>query len=110
HTVETATIKVEEAEAAQAAAGDASATGAQFADKALDAARSQLSADQTRLTVLQAGTSTIEITRQQTRVSLLRDQAIAAATAAQPTVVLLAPFDGMVTRVGVSAGQTITGS
>jgi multidrug efflux pump subunit AcrA (membrane-fusion protein) len=74
----------------------------------MDAAQAQLAADQAKLVSLQAGTSSAEISREQTRVNLLHDQATAAAAAAQPNMSLTAPFDGTVTDVGVSEGQTIT--
>lgn len=110
HAVETAKLNLDEAQAAvdqSDATADASDSTPPFADHLLDAANSQLSADQARLTALQAGTSNVQITREQTRVDLLRDEAAAASTAAQPVVALTAPFDATVTQVGVTAGQTI---
>jgi HlyD family secretion protein len=73
----------------------------------LGAARAQLSADQAKLAALQGRSSETEIARLQTRVGLLRDQANAAATAAQPVVILKAPFNGTVADVGVSPGQVV---
>ena len=72
----------------------------------MDAAQAQRKADQAKLTSLQAGTSSADINREQARVNLLHDQATAAAAAAQPVTTLKAPFDGTVTDVGISAGQT----
>jgi multidrug efflux pump subunit AcrA (membrane-fusion protein) len=48
-----------------------------------------------------------DLQRETVRVGLLRDEAIAARNAAQPVVVLVAPFDGTVTRVEVSVNQTV---
>lgn len=107
HVVETAKINLEEAQATAPGAADANGAQRTFADKSLDAARSQLSADQARLTALQAGTPALEISSQQIRTNLLRDAATVAAAAAQPITVLTAPFDGTVTQVGVNPGQTI---
>jgi multidrug efflux pump subunit AcrA (membrane-fusion protein) len=73
----------------------------------MDAAQAQLKADQAKLTSLQAGTSSADINREQARVNLLHDQATAAAAAAQPVMTLKAPFDGSVTDVGISTGQTV---
>jgi multidrug efflux pump subunit AcrA (membrane-fusion protein) len=105
--VRTATINLEEAQAGQAAAADATESKGQFATRSLSAARAQLNADQAKLTALQTGSSATEVARQQTRVDVLRNQATAAAAAAQPVVVIKAPFDGTVADVGVSPGQAL---
>jgi HlyD family secretion protein len=102
-----AMINLEDAQAAQATAADATQPKVRFAEHALEAARAQLSVDQAKLAALQAGNSATDIARQQTRVGLLRDQANAAAAAAQPVVVLRAPFNGTVTDVGFSPGQVV---
>jgi HlyD family secretion protein len=100
-------INLEEARAALTAVGKESPDKTIFADRSLDAARAQLAADEARLAELESGTSAAAIAREETRAGILRDQADAAAAAAQPVVILRAPFDGMVTEVGVSQGQTI---
>jgi multidrug efflux pump subunit AcrA (membrane-fusion protein) len=107
HKVQTEKINLDEALAAQAAIADGSQAPVRFNDRALSAARTQLIADQQRLAELQEGAPAAALKREETRAALLRDQADAAAAAAQPRVVLTAPFDGVVTGVGVSEGQTI---
>jgi macrolide-specific efflux system membrane fusion protein len=121
HAVDTATINLQDARAVadqaaadkttadQAGAGsDANANVPAAPDQsAMDAAQAQLNADQAKLTSLQAGSSSAEISREQARVNLLHDQATAAAAAAQPVQLLTAPFDGMVTDVGINAGQNV---
>jgi multidrug efflux pump subunit AcrA (membrane-fusion protein) len=111
HAVDTATINLQDALAAAEQAGtglDPTGNVPPAPDaSAMDAANAQLAADQAKLASLQAGTSSDEITREQTRVNLLHDQATAATAAAQPMMLLTAPFDGTVTDVGISAGQTV---
>lgn len=106
-TVRTAELNLEDAQSAQAAAADATQAPPQFADHQLTAAKAQLSADQAKLTALEGSNSASEIDRQQARVNLLREQATAAAAAAQPVVSPTAPFDATVAEVTVSTGQTI---
>ncbi|MBV9328283.1 MAG: HlyD family efflux transporter periplasmic adaptor subunit [Chloroflexi bacterium] len=123
HTVDTATINLQDAQAAAdaAASGVAETVAGGTADtasaaanvpaapdqSAMDAAQAQLSADQAKLTSLQTGTSSADISREQARVNLLHDQATAAAAAAQPIMTLKAPFDGTVTDVGITNGQMV---
>jgi multidrug efflux pump subunit AcrA (membrane-fusion protein) len=107
--VRTATVSLDDAKMAQAAATDATASPTQFADHALTAAQVQLSVDQARMQTLQGGNAGSEIAREKTRVNLLHDQSIAATAAAQPVIVLKAPFDASVADVSVSPGQTIEG-
>jgi macrolide-specific efflux system membrane fusion protein len=117
HAVDTAALNLQDAQAAADQAAQAVADGAgpdttantpSAPDpQAMDAAQAQLSADQSKLASLQAGTSSADIAREQARVTLLHDQATAAAQAAQPVMTLSAPFDGTVSDVGISAGQTI---
>jgi multidrug efflux pump subunit AcrA (membrane-fusion protein) len=111
HNVDTATINLQDAQAAadQAGAGaDPNANVAPAPDpSAMAAAQAQLNADQAKLTSLQTATSSVDIAREQQRVNLLHDQATTAAAAAQPVMTLKAPFDGTVTDVGISPGQTI---
>jgi multidrug efflux pump subunit AcrA (membrane-fusion protein) len=113
HGVDTATINLQEAHAAadQAALGADGASGnvpPAPDSQSMEAAQAQLTADQTRLAGLLAGTSLDEISREQARVNLLHDQADAAAAATQPVSTLTAPFDGTVTDVGINVGQTFT--
>jgi len=108
--VRTAQLNLEDAQSAQTAAANATNTPSQFDDHSLTAAQLQLKADQAKLATLQAGAPAAELTREQTRVSILRDQANAAALAAQPTVTLTAPFDGSIGSVSLTVGQTLTGS
>jgi multidrug efflux pump subunit AcrA (membrane-fusion protein) len=105
--VRLAEINLEEARAALQSVGEAPTAAPQSADHGLAAARIQLSLDQARLAALQDGNAGIDVERQQIRVNLLRDQAITAATAAQPVVQLKAPFDATVAEVVVSTGQTL---
>ena len=105
--VRAAQLNLEDAQGAQAAAADASEPAPQFAQHALAAAQAQLNADQAKLATLQGTNSASEIERQQTRVNLLRDQATAAAAAAQPVVSLSAPFDATVAEVTITAGQSL---
>jgi multidrug efflux pump subunit AcrA (membrane-fusion protein) len=120
HAVDTATLNLQDAQAAAEQAGqaagepagqgpNAAAVNAPAApdSTAMDAAQAQLKADQAKLTSLQAGTSSADINREQARVNLLHDQATAAAAAAQPVMTLKAPFDGTVTDVGINPGQTV---
>jgi multidrug efflux pump subunit AcrA (membrane-fusion protein) len=105
--VQTATINRDDAQAAQAAAADAKTDPAQFADHALTASQAQLSADQARMQTLQGGAPALELTREQTKVDLLRGQSTAATAAAQPTVELKAPFDANVADVGITPGENL---
>jgi macrolide-specific efflux system membrane fusion protein len=50
-----------------------------------------------------------QVSQEQLRVQLLRDQATAAQAAAQPIVQLKAPFDASVSEVGIAAGQALDG-
>ncbi|HEY2594142.1 MAG TPA: HlyD family efflux transporter periplasmic adaptor subunit, partial [Chloroflexota bacterium] len=115
HAVDTANLNLQDAQAAadqagQGASAPASGNGnVQVApdQSAMDAAQAQLSADQAHLTSLQSGASQSAVDSEQARVNLLHDQAQTAADAAQPVMNLTAPFDGTVTDVGVTPGQTI---
>ncbi len=111
HAVDTATLNLQDAQAAADQAGDSASVSANVApapdQSAIDAAQAQLDADQAHLAALQSGTSQADIAREQARVNLLHDQATAAAAAAQPVLTLKAPFDGTVTDVGVTQGQTV---
>jgi multidrug efflux pump subunit AcrA (membrane-fusion protein) len=104
------TITLEEAQAARAAVPDEAVGGVQSSDHAITAAKLQLSADQAKLKALQAGSSATEIAGQQARVDLLGAQADAASAAAQPTVILTAPFEGTIVEVAVRPGQAIVSS
>jgi multidrug efflux pump subunit AcrA (membrane-fusion protein) len=106
----TAQLGLDAAQAAQAAAATTTTTPGQFDTHSLTAAQLQLKSDQAKLATLQAGAPAAEVTREETRVSILRDQANAAALAAQPTVTLTAPFDGSIGNVSLTVGQTLTGS
>jgi HlyD family secretion protein len=105
--VKTAQISLEQARSAATAAANATNSPAAFSSHALSAAQLQLSADQAKLKSLQAGASATEIARQETKVGILRDQANAAAQAAQPIVPLTAPFPGTVASVTLTPGQTL---
>jgi hypothetical protein len=109
HAVDTATINLQDAQATADQAGSSANVDVPPApdSASMDAAQAQLSADQAKLASLQAGSSSQAVSQEQTRVNLLHDQATAAAAAAQPIMSLKAPFDGTVTDVGISAGQTI---
>ena len=106
----TAELNLEQARAAQSAARAATIQPATFVEHLLAAAQLQLSIDQDKLKTLEAGSSAAEIERQEVRLGILRDQANAAALAAQPIVALTAPFAGTVGSVGVSPGQAIGSS
>jgi multidrug efflux pump subunit AcrA (membrane-fusion protein) len=105
--VDTETRNVEEAQADQEAGADEPQARTRTFDTALAAARAQLNADQARMDALQSGASANSIQREEIRAKLLREQADAALAAAQPVVVLTAPFDSVVTDVGVRSSQTI---
>jgi HlyD family secretion protein len=105
--VRAATVNLEDAEYAQASAGKGQQLAARFVEGSLAAARAQLQADQARLAVLQGGNEANQIAQQETRVELLRDQALTAAAAAQPVVAIKAPFDATVAEVSIAAGQTL---
>jgi multidrug efflux pump subunit AcrA (membrane-fusion protein) len=115
HGLDTATLNLQDAQAAADQASTGTGAGADTNanvppapdQSAMDAAQAQLSADQAKLASLQAGTSSADINREQQRVNLLHDQATAASAAAQPIMQLKAPFDGTVTDVGISPGQTV---
>jgi multidrug efflux pump subunit AcrA (membrane-fusion protein) len=114
HRVEAERINLDDAQAARANvdvqapdARDPRDTRTPVGSLSLDAAKAQLDADSARVAELQQGASGDEVRRQETRVNLLKDQASQAAAAAQPVVVLKAPFDATVTDVGVTDGQTV---
>jgi multidrug efflux pump subunit AcrA (membrane-fusion protein) len=111
HAVDTASLNLQDAQATADEAGDTASVAANVPpapdQSAMDAARAQLDADQAHLASLQTRTSQADIGREQARVNLLHDQATAAAAAAQPVVTLRAPFDGTVTDVGITPGQTV---
>jgi multidrug efflux pump subunit AcrA (membrane-fusion protein) len=106
HKLDIEKLNLEEAVAARAAL-DNPDPHAQFATLSIEAAKAQLQADSARLAVLKSGAPGEEIRREERRVSLLRDEATAAAEVAQPVIVLKAPFDATVTSVGVNEGQTV---
>jgi multidrug efflux pump subunit AcrA (membrane-fusion protein) len=105
--VRTTEVNLQQAHDAQTAAAAATSDPTVFSQHLLQAAQLQLSSDQAKLKALQAGTSAAEITQEETRVSILRDQANSAAQAAQPVVPLSAPFAGTITNVSLTPGQTI---
>jgi len=103
-----ATVNLEDALDGQGNAGTANEPlPARFVERSIAAARAQLEADQARLAALQGGNEATQIAQQQTRVELLREQALTAAAAAQPVVLLKAPFDGTVAEVGIAPGQDL---
>jgi macrolide-specific efflux system membrane fusion protein len=112
HALDTANLNLADAQATADEAGDTAgaATNVPTApdQSAMGAAQAQLVADQSHLASLQSGASSADVAREQARVSLLRDQAAAAAAGAQPVMALTAPFDGTVTDVGITIGQTIS--
>ena len=114
HRLEAERISLDDAQAARANvdvqapdARDPRDTRTPVGNLSLEAAKAQLDADSARVAELQQGASGDEVRRQETRVNLLKDQASQAAAAAQPVVVLKAPFDATVTDLGVTDGQTI---
>jgi macrolide-specific efflux system membrane fusion protein len=113
HAVDTANLNLQDAQAAADQAGQGSSASANGSlqvapdQSAMDAAQAQLNADQAHLASLQSGASQSAVDSEQTRVNLLHDQAATAADAAQPVMNLTAPFDGTVTDVGVTPGQSI---
>ena len=89
HSVDTATLNLQDAQSAADQAGDTVSVSAKLRpapdQSAIDAAQAQLDADQAHLTALQTGTLQVDVAREQARVNLLHDQATAAAAAAQPS-------------------------
>src|SRR5262249_38151774 len=118
HRVDTQQLNLQDAQAQQAALADGSNPDDTDSAEAptlvstgntgsIAAAQAQLKADQAKLDALQSQVSSTDIKREETRASLMRDQANKAAADAQPVVVLTAPFDATVTDLGVTLGQAI---
>jgi multidrug efflux pump subunit AcrA (membrane-fusion protein) len=105
--VRAATIKLQQArDAQQATLRDAGLERQSNADE-VAVRRAETAAAQAHLDDLRAGSSPEAIDREQRLADLLRDEADQARLAAQPVVTLKAPFDGLVTAVAVSPGQSV---
>jgi len=80
---------------------------AELADLQVRAARADLAATLAKVDQLQHGTTANELRVEQQRLDLLGKQVDIARRAAQPTVNVMAPFDGTVTLVGVRVGDLV---
>jgi len=103
-----ATLKLQQARTTVDGAQPGSAAQHEVPDLKVSAARAELAAAEARLAEVQNGTASPEnLQNEEQRLALLKNQALAARNAAQPHVVLNAPFDGTITSVGVLANQSI---
>jgi len=103
-----AALKLQQARTTVDGAQPDSTAQREVPDLKVSAARAELAAAEARLTQVQTGTASPEnLQNEEQRLALLKNEALAARTEAQPSVVLKAPFDGTITGVGVVANQSI---
>jgi multidrug efflux pump subunit AcrA (membrane-fusion protein) len=102
-----AALKLDQLQAARASLAAKSNTQVQLAQLEVEAKKADVAAAEARLRDLQNTTAVATIDREERLAELLRGEADDARAAAQPTFILRAPFDGLVTALPVSVGQTV---
>jgi len=102
-----ARLKLQEAQAAQAAPPTAQDSKTRVLELDVQSAQAGVDATQARLAELERGPAAASLEREQRRADVLRDEADAAHQALTPVQVLTAPFDAIAAAVNVQLGQAI---
>jgi RND family efflux transporter MFP subunit len=112
-TIDEATVRLDQAHAAQGSAALAGNEGSDLYFKLklteAEAKSAQIALDeaQASLARLQQGPAVGQLEREQARAAILREEADAAHRAIQPLITVGAPFDSSVLSVGVRVGQAV---
>jgi multidrug efflux pump subunit AcrA (membrane-fusion protein) len=105
--VQMARLKVQEAQAAQAAPPTAQDGKTRVLELDVQSAQAGVDAAQARLAELERGPAVASLEREQRRADVLRDEADAAHQALTPVQALASPFDAIATAVNVQLGQAV---